>query len=34
MIPKIDNAFLALENGVDLVEIGGTKFILEPQKAQ
>lgn len=26
MIPKIDNAFLALEKGVDLVEIGGTKF--------
>lgn len=28
MIPKIDNAFLALEKGVDLVEIGGTKFVL------
>jgi acetylglutamate kinase len=28
MIPKIDNAFLALENGVGLVEIGGTKFVL------
>lgn len=26
MIPKIDNAFLALEKGVELVEIGGTKF--------
>lgn len=26
MIPKIDNAFLALEKGVDLVEIGRTKF--------
>ena len=26
MIPKIDNAFEALEKGVDLVEIGGTKF--------
>jgi acetylglutamate kinase len=29
MIPKIDNAFLALENGVGLVAIGGTQFILE-----
>jgi acetylglutamate kinase len=28
MIPKIDNAFLALEKGVNLVEIGGTKFLL------
>ncbi len=28
MIPKIDNAFDALENGVSLVEIGGTKFLL------
>jgi acetylglutamate kinase len=26
MIPKIDNAFLALEKGVELVEIGQTKF--------
>lgn len=26
MIPKIDNAFLALESGVDVVEIGQTKF--------
>jgi acetylglutamate kinase len=28
MIPKIDNAFLALEKGVDLVEIGKTKFLI------
>jgi hypothetical protein len=26
MIPKIDNAFFALEKGVNLVEIGRTKF--------
>jgi acetylglutamate kinase len=28
MIPKIDNAFLALEKGVDLVRIGRTKFLI------
>ena len=30
MIPKIDNAFAALEKGVKLVKIGQTKFIIEP----
>jgi acetylglutamate kinase len=28
MIPKIDNAFDALERGVQLVKIGQTKFVL------
>lgn len=28
MIPKIDNAFAALEKGVHLVQIGQTKFVL------